>query len=327
MHLLRFFYLRSMLRLFNDNKPYVLFVLPFLLAGFYAYHFMVEWQGLPQQISMGLWGRVPLSAQHLPWWVGIGFIAYLVNSITLNFIFNEANFYERNNYLPSLLSTAFMASLHGYFGFNALHFAFLGLMLCCHQLLKLDQNNRAEKHLFNAAFFYSISASFFPALIFGIPVLYFLGLIFRPFILREFIVFLLGPFVVSFYVVAYRAYFQFGGFWQDVKLTQQPFEANASSLILWILWAFILLVTLYTLSVKWNSFSNRARKELQLLLGMLIGILTCLTVNIPFALGLLAIPMSMLFTLSFLDKRIRRVSSFLFYVLLVFIVVKFLLKS
>lgn len=327
MHLLRFFYLRSMLRLFNDNKPYVLFVLPFLLAGFYAYHFMVEWQGMPQQISMGVWGRIPLSQVNLPWWIGIGFIAYLVNAITLNFIFNEANFYERNNYLPSLLSTTFMASLEGYFGFNALHLAFLGLMLCCHQLLKLDQNNRAEKYMFNAAFFYSIAASFFPALIFGIPVLYFLGLIFRPFILREFIVFLLGFLVVTFYVVAYRVYFQFGGFWQDVKLTQQPFEAHTSSLILWVLWALILVVTLYTLSVKWNSFSNRARKELQLLLGMLFGISACLAVNISFALGLLAFPVSTIFTLSFLDKRIRRVSSFLFYGLLIFIVVKFLLKT
>ncbi len=316
-----------MLRLFNDNKPYVLFVLPFLLAGFYAYHFMVEWQGMPQQISMGLWGRIPISAQDLPWWIGIGFIAYLVNAITLNFIFNEANFYERNNYLPSLLSTTFMASLGGYFGFNALHLAFLGLMLCCHQLLKLDQNNRAEQHLFNAAFFYSIAASFFPALIFGIPVIYFLGLIFRPFILREFIIFLLGPLIVSFYVFAYRAYFQYGGFWQDVQLTHRPFDAPPGAYILWALLGFILLLIFYTLSVKWNGYSNRTRKELQLLLGMLIGISACLTVNISFALGLLAFPISMLFTLSFLDKRIQRVSTFLFYGLMVFIVVKFLLKT
>jgi hypothetical protein len=127
--------------------------------------------------------------------------------------------------------------------------------------------------------------------------------------------------------MAYRAYFQYGGFWQDVKFTQQPFEANASSLVLWILWSFILVVTLYALSVKWNSFSNRARKELQLLLGMLIGISACLAINIPFTLGLLALPMSMLFTLAFLDKRIRRGPSFLFYGLLVLIIVKILLKT
>jgi hypothetical protein len=316
-----------MLRLFNDNKPYVLFVLPFLLAGFYTYHFMVEGSGVSHPISMGLWGRLSLSEAVLPWWIGLGFLVHLVLIISLNFIFNEANFYERNYYLPSLLSMTLMVSIQGYFGFNALHLAFLGLLLCCHQMLKLDQNIRAEKYLFNAAFFYSLSVSFFPALIFGIPILYVLSFIFRPFSLREFIVFLLGPLVVFIYVVAYRAYFQYGGFWQDVQMTHRPFDAPPGAYILWALLGFILLLIFYTLSVKWNGYSNRTRKELQLLLGMLIGISACVTVNIPFTIGLLAMPISMIFTLSFLDKRIRSASSLLYYGLLVFIVVKFLLKT
>jgi hypothetical protein len=316
-----------MLRLFNDNKPYVLFVLLFLMAGFYTYYFIVERSGLPHEISMGVWGRISLSEAALPYWIGAGFIIQFFNAVVLNFVFNEAHFYVRSNYLPSLMSTTLVASLQGYFGFHSLHLTLLGLLLCCHQLLKLDRNNRAEKYLFNAAFFYSISVGFFPALIFGIPVLYFLSFIFRPFDLREFIVFLLGPLVVFIYVVAYRAYFQYGGIWQDVQLTHRPFDANISSYILWILLSIILLVSFYALSVKWNSFSNRARKELQLLIGMMIGVSACLYVNIPFTLGLLVLPISMIFTLSFLDKRIRSVSSFLYYGLLVFIVVKFLLKT
>lgn len=316
-----------MLRFFNDNKPYILFVLPLLLGGFLACQFFLEGQNIPTDIPMGLWGNVALSQALIPYSLALGYVLQLVIAITINFIFNETNCHERNNYLPSLLSITLMAALPNYVAFNSLHMTILGLLFCLQQMLKLDQNNPGGKHLFNAAFFYSISTSFFPVLIFGIPILYVLGLIFRPFILRELSIFLLGPILVSIYVFAFRAYFEVPYFWRDVYSMHERLVGNSSAYFLWTFILSMVLVTIYSLSAKWNSFSNRARKELQLLLGVLLGISLCLWVNIHFALGLLVLPLTMLFTLTFLDKRTKSWSSVISYGLWTFIFVKFLFKT
>ncbi|MEY4216736.1 MAG: hypothetical protein RLZZ68_1192 [Bacteroidota bacterium] len=321
-----------MLRLFNDNKPYVLFVLPFLLAGFYTYHFMVEGSGLSHPISMGLWGRLSLSEAVLPWWIGLGFLVHLVLIITLNFIFNEANFYERNNYLPSLLSMTLMVSTQGYFGFNALHLAFLGLLLCCHQMLKLDQNIRAEKYLFNAAFFYSLSVSFFPALIFGIPILYVLSFIFRPFSLREFSrihCFFIRPLGCFHLCSCLSSLFSIRRVLARCEIYTTALRGKCffvSSLDPLVIHSGRNPLRIIG-KMEQLQQSSEKRTSIAPRNVMLIGISACLAVNIPFTLGLLALPMSMLFTLAFLDKRIRRGSSFLFYGLLVLIIVKILLKT
>lgn len=316
-----------MLRLFNDNKPYVLFVLPFLLFGFYAFHFLVETQKIPELIAMGMWGNFKLNPGYIPYWIMAGFLLQLVISISVNFVFNEANFYERNNYLPSLISLLLMVGLQNFFGFSALPLSFLGVLLAVQQLLHLDQNSGAEKHLFNAAFSFSLSVSLFPPLIFGIPFLYLAGLIFRPFLLRDLIIFSLGPVVIFVHLFAFRTYFEVPHFWRNVSSMQESFRGNLTTYLFFGLLTMMVCLIFYTLSLKWNSFSNRARKELQLIMGLLIGLTPFAWLNFTFAVGLMVLPIAMLFTLPFLFKRIQPWSNGVIYGMFVFIVVKFLLKT
>ena len=315
-----------MLRLFNDNKPYVLFILPLILAAYYAQHVFLDKTPTDVEISLGLWGSFHPSSRALVGLLILGFFLQLLAAIVINYVFNQANFHERNNYIPSLLYLTLAAAFVDFYSFNGIFLAMMGVLLAFNQLLQLDQNIAGGKSLFNASFLYCLAASIFPPLLLGLPIIYFMGLIFRPFFLRELGSFLLAILLVGFYIFAFRTYVELPGFWEDFWLFFTPKSFSTHQGIFLVFSTVLAVLSFWTLGNKWNSYSNRTRKEIQVLIGSLLVLGSTFIFNISTA-AAIALPILVLLgTFSFIHRKFRRISYVLTYAAILFIFTKFLLK-
>jgi len=314
-----------MLRLFNDNKPYVLFILPLILGAYYAQHLLLEKTTTSREISMGLWGSFQLNPQTMVGWLILGFLLQLFAAIAINYVFNEANFHERNNYIPSLLSLTLSAAFMHFYSFNGIFLAMMGVLLAFNQLLQLDQNIAGGKSLFNASFFYCLAASIFPPLLLGLPLIYFLSLIFRPFFLRELGSFMLAILLVGFYLFSFRTYVELPGFWEDFSSFFTPTNLSIHHGSFLVFYLILMLLSIVALSYLWNSFTNRSKKEIQLLIGYLFALNISFLFNLSTAAGIAMPILVHIGTFSFLHQKFRRISYVLTYAAIVFIFTKFLL--
>jgi len=320
-----------MLRLFNDNKPYVLFLLPLFVGIFFLTFHLTDSVVYPEVLHFGLWGKLNDVASSLNWLLLFGFLAHLLCCISLNYVFNQSNLFERNNYLPSLLSSVFLLLSPLSLVFNGNHLAIFCLILSLYQLLHLQQNDSGTSAVFNATLFFGIAATVFPSLIVGSPVLFFLVLIYRPLVPQEILSFILGLFLPFYFVMAFRNYFDFPYPWHELHHTYTLPWLSPSVLSLLALTFILFVVFLLSIVRKWQGFSNRTKKEVQTLWGFLIivgisGLFHLIFQAFDFYFLLLIVPVSLLFTFAFLGKGKHRVAGVLFYFFLTYIVTKFIFK-
>jgi len=320
-----------MIRLFNDNKPYVLFLLPFLSIFLFLLYYLNAFEPIPEVIDFGLWGKVKFTSNAKITWLLFGIIANLSLSILLNYIFNHSSLIERNDYSSSLLFTLFLAISPSSFYFNGLHMGIIGLLLSIYQFLQLEYNTEGTHKIFNGFFFYGFSVTIFPSLIFGAPFLVMLIQIFRIITLKELLGVMLALLIPLYFVFAYRYYFDFDfpfQHGQTIEVFQWFSTSNLPTLILLIL---ILISTLNSMLKLWQNFSNRSKKEIQFLIGFFVillieGGLHFIFNAFSFHEILLIVPASFLFNLSFIGKKNKFFPTLLFYCLLGFIVTKFIFK-
>lgn len=318
-----------MLKLFADNRPYVLFVLPLLLGLMYGLDYQFGRTHPPSVLNFGTWGNVELTALNsLLIAKCIGFIANLSLAILLNFGFNNAEFADRNTYFPSFFFLLLVWSIPEMFFINGLHLAILGVILMTQQYLKLNQNNDGKLPVFNGTFFLGISATFIPSNWLILPLIYAAILIFRPLIFREFFLFMLGaalPMLYSytFAVVQNQTFALF-----PALDPNSSYHLDTHQVVLSILFAVISLFSIAWLTINSSGKNNRQKKEIQAIYWVYAASLLVCILHYYFtqslSIALLFFPLAVLFTFPFLEKKVSYFAQSLAYLLILINLLKFL---
>lgn len=178
-----------MVKLFLSNRAIVVFLLPFIIGaylgvGFYNQQFIAS-----ETINLGFFGVLTID----PLFTTIlSFLLLFLNAFTINYLFNQNEFYERNMYLPSLLYVVLMSFYHSFYKMDGVLIAHTLLILCLRQLFQLKQNEDGRKLIFNAAFLGGLAAIVHPPFVILLPFLFIMVWSIRPFVLRESLLLITG---------------------------------------------------------------------------------------------------------------------------------------
>lgn len=318
-----------MIRFFGDNRPFALFFLPLILLGFHLTYRLTFFTIGPLDIEFGWWGNARLEQGSSNIYAEICAATWvLMNAIALNYTFNSAEFNEKNTYLPALNFVVFSALFMNFYELNGFHLASSMIILSINQFLKLNQNQTGTLRIFNAALFIAIAATVYPPFVLLIPLGILCYLIFRPFQMREFYFYLLGSAIPFSYLISFSYLYNTQS--PSFAYTWNPFIVNFSlshsinSAIVFCLF----VVSLIGVRHKLSNAGNRMKKEIQLVnligLGIFFSLLFCAFLGEPsMKIEYFIVPLSILFSFPLLSKRFSFPSSLLFYLFLIYGLLKF----
>lgn len=254
-------------------------------------------------------------------------VLIFISSILLNVIFNRNEFMERNSHLTPLLYITLMSFFHFFYFLEGLSFAQLFIVLTVFQLFKLNQNEDGRRIVFNAGFFFSVACTFYPVLFIGLPFLFWMVWVMRPFILRESALLVTGFIVPLIYSGAYSIIFK-------TSLDRTEFSSSSpvfhwlNILVCCVGILLLILVSLKGLFAKINVSSIRMKKLFRLML--LFIILCLLIIFIDFfafhkveAGGLILICLVFIIPYGFGQKTQRAFPTFIYYLVFFYSVSKF----
>ncbi|MBM3455110.1 MAG: hypothetical protein FJX80_08175 [Bacteroidetes bacterium] len=311
-----------MIRLFLMNRVWVLLLLPLVIAIFQYLHWISG--NISSEIAdFGLWGEWQLTQNISYVFSGIFLVA---NAVTLNYSYNSYEFLDRNSYLTSLLYVIAMSFYKAFYEFNyviCVHFLFILMLL---QFYEMKQHLDARKYVFNAFIIIGLATTFQPLLLFFFPIFATSVLIFRPFIIREFILSILGflvPFIYCFTYLWYSNSSPIFEFEWSIFTTQ-------NTELLGILATYFALITIAYFSIRsrLQKSSVRLKKQILLLwLFVIIGLITGILVQLgknelnDFSISILFL--TSLLTYSFLHKTYGLIASVVLYVCMIYSMLKF----
>lgn len=180
-----------MIKLFGSNQPFVLALIPIMVLGHFTLDAFFPSFELLASGQENLWGLDfnLLSATYSR--IG-AFILISINAILVNRVFNTHEFYERNTFLPSLiyLLLVFLFPLSLRMQEDLIAHTFF--ILCLSKLFDIKQNDDARKSTFLSGLFLGCAVTFLPIYIYFLVFIWMGTISIRPFVLREFLLPLLG---------------------------------------------------------------------------------------------------------------------------------------
>ncbi|MBF6610631.1 MAG: hypothetical protein ITF99_05745 [Chryseobacterium sp.] len=317
-----------MINAFLGNRIIVLLLLPLIIA---AYHFLFYFFGseTPEStLHLGFWGNFSFLSPQLVQLASAAIIC--LNAILINSIFNWNEFYEKNTFISSLLYVVLMSFYASFYQLDGILISHLFLIFTILQLYKLRQNEDGRKYTFNLGFFAGVAASFHPPLLAVLPILFLMIWAIRPFVFRELILTIAGFTVPLIYVWAYL--YTSG---QSYSLSLVPFEKAleqektdfyvSSSLLI-----ISLILSVLGVNVRLQKSSIRLKKMIRIMwwfviIGLGLGIFDILYFQQYLQFSFIMIPMGFFFPYSFLFARFKVIAIGLFYLLIVYSVLKFFL--
>ncbi len=316
-----------MLRLFSQNNPFVLFFIPIIVALYRGLDSLTGGHHI-QNSYLGLWGKINVSEYNiLNFLIPVSIISFC--AIELNRLFNKEEFFEKNNHLPSLIFVVFSSFFSPLYFVNRSLFSLLFLLLTLRQLFRLRQKEDARAISFNTGFLFGMTCTFTPLMTFAVPLIITTLLIVRPFVVREFLLLLLGFITPWIYLLSFVYVFQvdLSSLLYEVLYTDYEILTYVLITVSFGLLFFILSVA--KMMKRVSSSSIRFRKIIrQLIVFSLILFLVAFTDSFIFlnknSIFLLVIPLSLTSIYVFTDKGWRRiVASILFYTFFLISVSKF----
>jgi hypothetical protein len=314
-----------MIRIFLENRIGVLLTLPFFI-GFYIFmnvHF--PYYQIVKETNLGFWSF----AFSEPIWLNmlLGGLFILLNAIGLNWIFNSHEFLERNSYIVSLLYVVTMSFYHSFYCVDGSLIAHSFIILMLSQFFRLKQNSDGRSNVFNGFFFAGLAATFHPIMIYSFPILIAMILIIRPFIFREFFLALGGFLIPMIYALVYQWYFDYAISFQILE-NSSNFQLQTDFIITLIFFGILLALGTFSLRTKMQKSSIRLKKQIQIIwllvfVSICFGLIDFIYFHQIERFSLLLIPLSILLTYSFLHKSYGIISSIVFYLTIIYSVVKF----
>ncbi len=318
-----------MIRLFLTNNILVLFILPFIVSIYFILNSQFGFYEQETKVNFGFWLN-PFDANSLILKIA-SFIIVLVNTVLLNWVFNRNQFLERNSYLVSLLYIVTMSFYSSFYKIDGLLIAHLFMISMFTQFFQLNQNEDARKLVFNGCFFAGLATTFYPTLIIALPFCLVMILIIRPYVFREFFLGIVGfiiPLIYGFVFLLFqdqKNYFSIFGQLNELKIT-----ANFLATLIALFSLFILSLLSLRRYIQKSSLrlKNMVRIIwLYILLSLIIGFLNFYYfLNIE-QISFLLIPISLLLTYAFIQKNISIIASIIFYLTMIYSVVKFFVIS
>ena len=312
-------------KLFFGNRSFAMLILPFILGGYYICNYFTGHHVEEAKAGFGFWGEFNIQFHWSAQVLAMGLI--FVNAVLINLQFNRNDFMEKNNFITALLYVTLMSFQHSFYFLDGLGIAQTLLILMLFQLFKLRQNEDGRRAVFNTAFLYGLACSFFPVLLLGTPVIFWMIWVIRPFIFRESMLIILGFTVPLIYSGIYGAMF-------GVELESEKFSSSSANVHLFE--SLVLIgggVLLFFASVnlllnKLRVSSIRLKKVFRVLFLMsLLFVATVVLESFAFnkldAIGLIIFPLCFYLPYAFGTKELRSFPSFIYYLIFFFSVGKF----
>ena len=192
------------IRFFKSNNASALLFLPLIAVVIWVFGF-IHPIILPVKHSMPLYELMAGIFVSIPWLSTlIGLILVIGEAFLLNFIVNENEVLEKQNYLPALFYIVFMSNNDAMLTLHPLLFGNLFILFALHKLLSSYRKDNAFSQAFDAGFLISIATLFYFPFVVFLPLLGVGLIIMRPFNWREWIISFLGAsipylFVITFY--------------------------------------------------------------------------------------------------------------------------------
>lgn len=317
-----------MINLFNDNRAGVLLFIPVIVL-FYGYmntHF--DYYVIEESLNFGIWGEVKQVNTYGTKIVSGSIVVF--NAIAINWIYNTNQFLERNSYLLALLYCVFYSFFQSFYHVDGILLAQTSLLIAVYQFYQLRQNEDGRSHVFNGAFFSGLAATFHPPMITILPVVWFMIWTIRPFVFRETLLSLAGFLVPLAYAFVFLMY---SGHKIDLQILNQSAnyinKSNDFGVVI-TLFVMIFLLSLVAIRRRTQKASIRLKKLISILwwfafIGAAFGIIDFIFFKQFERFSFLMIPLAVFFTFAFSQKSFSAVGSILFYLTLVYSLIKFLI--
>lgn len=321
-------YLRAMVKLFLGNRTAVLFLIPFVMMGYFLLDQFTSYYPHNAETNIGMWGvSIPLSASFLEI---TGAALVVLNALAINAIYNANEFFERNSYMPSLLYVVMMSFYHAAYSIDGLLVAHSFVIAMIYQLFLLRQNEDGRKHVFNGSFLAGCAATFHPPLVLLAPLLVIMVRRIRPFVFREALMVVVGMGIPLLYAGVYL--------WLSdseivLKLIDKAADYTSKQtdfLITAVLFTLLFLLSLLSIRSRMKTSSIRLKKLASMLwwlvlLGAIFGVADFFMFGQIERFSFLMIPLSFFLPFSFSSPTLGGLASFLFYITFGYSCLKFFL--
>lgn len=196
------------IRFFKSNNASALLFLPLIAIVIWVFGF-IHPIILPVKHSMPLYELIAGIFINIPWLSTlIGLSLVIGEAFLLNFIVNENEVLEKQNYLPALFYIVFMSNNDAMLTLHPLLFGNLFVLLALHKLLSSYRKDNAFSQAFDAGFLISIATLFYFPFVVFLPLLGVGLIIMRPFNWREWIISFFGAAIPYLFVITFY-------FWND----------------------------------------------------------------------------------------------------------------
>jgi hypothetical protein len=316
-----------MLRLFLDNRVWVLLLLPAILALYLVSYFLGY---------QAHFGQVNPPTQLLPYFANLSmahvlahFLMLLLNAVALNWVFNGREFLEKNTFIVSLNYLIFASFFHTWGESNWLFVAHLFCIFGLGLFFGVKPQQNSKKAAFNASFAFGLSLLFAPAYIVLLPVLLIMFIVLRGFFWRELLLMIAGFLMPIFGVYSFYYLSQ-----QELYLDFLPhisyYNANWQEFTFLGLLALLLIFSLLGLRARLHKASLKLKKQTQILtvftfFVFTIGLAAFFLSGQIGLLSLTILPFSFYFSYALLSSSLGISSHLFFYILFAFSLLKFIL--
>jgi hypothetical protein len=317
-----------MIRLFLENRIGVLFLLPVIVSIYFFLNYHT-WYYLPSvEVNLGLWNIKTLDVTIFSL---ISAFLILVNAVGLNILININEFFDKNAYIVSLLYVVTMSFYHSFYSLNGSLIAHSFLILMLFQFFKLKQNVDGRAQVFNGALFAGVAATFFPPLLISLPFIITMILIIRPFYLREMLLCIFGFVTPVFFALVYIWIYKSVIDWMILD-DKSNTQLQTDFIVSMVVFAVLLTLSIFSLSARLQKSSIRLKKQIQIIwvlivLAIFLGVVDFLFFKQIERFSLLMIPLSILLSYSFYHKNYGIVSTVVFYLTMLYSVLKFFIFS
>lgn len=321
-------YLRTVVRLFIGNRAGVLLLLPLIIAVYFMLNYQSGYYFQETTNNLGFWGEAVVI---YPIFAGISAsVLVFLNAISINWIYNSNEFLERNSYMSSLLYIILMSFYHSFYSLDGLLLAHTFLILMMSRFFELSQQEDGKKQVFNGMFFAGIAATFHPPLIALFPFLCIMVWVVRPFVLREFLLAIMGFSVPLLYAIVYLWY---SGHQIVLKLLDQVTNytnKQTDFLVTAVLFTLLFILSIVSIRARMQKSTIRLKKLTTILWWFLFIALVLGCVDFIFfrqieRFSFVMLPLSVFLTFSFTNKTYAIIATILFYLTMTYSIAKFFL--
>lgn len=317
-----------MIRLFLENRIGVLLLLPVIITIYFLLNYQTGYYLPSVEVNLGLWNIKTLDVTIFSL---ISAFLILVNAVGLNILININEFFEKNAYIVSLLYVVTMSFYHSFYSLNGSLIAHSFLILMLFQFFKLKQNVDGRAQVFNGALFAGVAATFFPPLLISLPFIITMILIIRPFYLREMLLCIFGFVTPVFFALVYIWNYKSVIDWMILD-DKSNTQLQTDFIVSMVVFAVLLTLSIFSLSARLQKSSIRLKKQIQIIwvlivLAIFLGVVDFLFFKQIERFSLLMIPLSILLSYSFYHKNYGIVSTVVFYLTMLYSVLKFFIFS